>query len=126
MSLTIYFTDPEITKRICVCSSCDNEHVHEFNETLFDRNITHNLANMADACGVYKCLWRPDENDIKTASQLIEPLENALKMILSDVGKFIKYNATNGWGTVEGFVMFLEDCLSAAKEYPLALITVCR
>lgn len=29
--------------------------------SVFDRNITHNLGNMADKSGIYYALWRPEE-----------------------------------------------------------------
>lgn len=40
---------------------------------VFSRNITRNLTRMADAAGIYKHLWRPDEIKIDRAWQLVEP-----------------------------------------------------
>src|SRR5260221_6791232 len=37
-------------------------------------NITHNLGLMARECGLYEPLWRPVENGITHARQLVEPL----------------------------------------------------
>jgi precorrin-6x reductase len=39
----------------------------EISATPFEANITHNLNRMAEAAGVYKVLWRPEENEIKCA-----------------------------------------------------------
>lgn len=36
-------------------------------ETLYSRNITHNLGRMAQAAGIYECLWRPEEHGITHA-----------------------------------------------------------
>ena len=41
---------------------------------VFERNITHNLARMADAAGLYTPLWRPELLQATKASELIGPL----------------------------------------------------
>src|SRR6266496_3980933 len=45
---------------------------------LYWRNITHNLNTMADAAGIYKHLWRPEELGITKAGELIAPLAAGL------------------------------------------------
>ena len=40
---------------------------------LCDKNITHNLTEMADKAGIYKCLWRPDENQCNRNSPQTTP-----------------------------------------------------
>lgn len=71
-------------------------YVH--NELVYDANITHNLNTMADKAGIYYHLWRPEEINIKFASELIKPLEKGLKKLKSKPEYFEKYNASNGWG----------------------------
>lgn len=70
-------------------------------------NITHNLISMADAAGLYKPIWRPEENGIKLASELVEPLAKGIAMLRSDPAKFKRHEPSNGWGTYQSFV----ECL---------------
>lgn len=95
-------------------------------EEVFEWNITHNLAKMADQAGLYECLWRPDENEIEKASQLIEPLKKGLDSLKSDPNRFKKLNPENGWGSYEGLVSFVENYLKACEKYPDAMIGVSR
>ena len=50
--------------------------------TVYDGNITHNLAPMAEYLGLYKPVWRPDENGIVYAKELVEPLKVGLNKML--------------------------------------------
>jgi hypothetical protein len=93
---------------------------------VYDRNITHNLTRMADALGVYKCIWRPDEIAITSASELVEPLTRALCEIVVSPADYRRYEPSNKWGTVKGFTKFLADYLSACLDYPHASIEVSR
>ena len=94
--------------------------------TIYDRNITHNLGDMAKAANIYLVLWRPEELGIKKASELISPLEEGLAVLRSDPEKFKKFNAANGWGTYDEFVAFVEDYLNECKEHPNATVEVSR
>ncbi len=95
-------------------------------EEVYSANITHNLNQMADAAGIYQHLWRPDEIGVTTARELIEPLKKGLALLKSDPPRFEKYNATNGWGLYEHFVLFVEDYLEACKAHPDAIVRVSR
>lgn len=94
--------------------------------TVFDGNVTHNLTNMANACGLYEVLWRPDEYDYNYARDIIERLELGLSDLKLRPGHFKKHNPANGWGDYEGFVAFVERLLEECKRYPDASITVSR
>ncbi len=96
-----------------------------FNE-VFERNITHNLGAMAEKAGIYKALWRPDENGFKKAKDVIKVLEEGLKKLKNNPKKFRKYDSENGWGIYDNFVPFVEAILEACKEYPNAIIEVSR
>lgn len=85
---------------------------------VYSRNITHNLGAMADAAGIYKHLWRPEEIGITKASELIEPLTTGLEKLKSKAQDFQKFNAANGWGKYENLVAFVEDYLNACIENP--------
>ena len=93
---------------------------------VYDSNITHNLNKMADAAGIYKHLWRPDEIGITTAEQLIAPLTAGLALLKSDPERFEAFNSPNGWGLYEHFVPFVEGYLRACEANPDATVEVSR
>jgi hypothetical protein len=89
-------------------------------------NITHNLNKMADEAGIYGILWRPEENGVETAKQLIEPLQGAIAAMKADPPRFEAHNSPNGWGLYENFVPWLERLLAACEEYPDAAVVADR
>lgn len=93
---------------------------------VYTANITHNLNKMADAAGIYKYLWRPDELGIKKAQELIGPLTDGLADLKARPEFFKQFNAPNGWGMYEHFVPFVEKYLAACKENPDADIQISR
>lgn len=101
------------------------EHVTEANEVYW-ANITHNLGRMASAAGIYAYLWRPDENGIDTAAQLIGPLTIGLEKLRDDPVSFSSFNPENGWGNYEGLVEFVAGYLSACENNPNARVRVSR
>lgn len=95
-------------------------------EQIYWANITHNLNKMADAAGIYKHLWHPEELGIIKAKELIEPLMNGLMMLRGDPEKYKQYNAANGWGKYENLVPFVSEYLEACKANPEANVRVSR
>lgn len=93
---------------------------------VYQANITHNLTRMAQDAGIYEPLWRPDEIEVARAEQLIDPLDEGLKMLRADPERFKKLNPENGWGTYEGLVQFVEDYLEACRRHPQATVSVWR
>ena len=93
---------------------------------VYSGNITHNLGEMADAAGIYKFLWRPEEIGITKASQMIEPLKEGLKKLKDSPAEYEKYNSPNGWGLYEHFVPFVEEVLAACVENPDAEVSASR
>ena len=125
MSLDVYLTNDE--KQVeCQCPNYGNHHTKLDSENLYSANITHNLNKMADAAGIYKELWRPDEIGITKARQLIEPLTKGLASLKANPTKYELYNAPNGWGLYEHFVPFVENYLNACIENPDANVSVSR
>lgn len=102
----------------------DSEDV--FDNTVYHANITHNLNEMAEKAGIYKYLWRPDEINIQTAEQLIEPLTEGLKLLESDPEKFKLLNPENGWGNYELLVNFVKNYLAACLQHKDAKVSVSR
>ena len=93
---------------------------------VFDSNITHNLAKMAEAAGIYQACWRPEDIRITTARELIPHLELGLERLRFDPKRFEALAPENGWGTYQGLVHFVVEYLSACREHPDAAIEVSR
>ncbi len=93
---------------------------------VYSANITYNLNKMATEAGIYKYLWQPDEFHIVTAEQLIEPLQRGLKTLKDDPDRFKVFNPSNGWGSYDALVGFVEGYLAACEQYPEAVISVSR
>lgn len=118
MSLDIYFRERKI------CPNC--AHVLDDGEELFNKNITHNLGQMAREAGFYKQLWRPEETDVVTAQQLGVHIEKGIAELKSNPEKYKQFSAENGWGTYEQFLPWLSELLTACKEYPDAIVSASR
>ena len=95
-------------------------------DCVYSANITHNLGRMAEAAGIYKPLWRPEEIGITHAEQLIEPLAAGLALLQSDPPRFEAHNAPNGWGLYKHFVPFVERYVDACRIYPTAAVRTFR
>lgn len=94
--------------------------------TVYHANVTHNLGKMAEDVGLYYHLWRPEEIGIKKARALIEPLSVGLKRLKDDPERFKAFNPSNGWGSYEALVNFIESYLAACMEDPDAEIIISR
>ena len=125
MSLDISLYGP-LEKHECECEKCGDKHETEYSSELFSANITHNLARMANAAGIYDCLWRPAESLIIHAHQIIQPLRNGIALMESDPSRFKKLDAANGWGTYETFLPWLKELLAACEENPGATVKAYR
>lgn len=94
--------------------------------SVFKCNITHNLNIMAGQADLYGVIWRPEENGIETAAQLIVPLQDGLALLKAEPDRFKALNPQNGWGTYEGLISFVEAYLAACIENPDATIMAFR
>lgn len=112
MSLDVYLTYP--------VQGIDERH------EVYWANITHNLGLMAEAVGLYKPLWRPDEINMTKACHLIEPLDLGLRKLKANPDEYLKYNAANGWGKCEDLIRFVSAYLEACQTYPDADVRVSR
>ena len=93
---------------------------------VYTNNITHNLNTMAQAAGLYRCLWYPDEEGCTYARELIVPLSMGLAVLTDDPERFMLLEPDNGWGTYQGLVRFCAAYLAACIEYPDAEVSVWR
>ncbi len=126
MSLHIYLESPETIKVHCQCDCCGNNHDREENQIFYRGNVTHNLAHMASLANLYKHVWRPEEQEVFLACEMITHLEKGLDELLGNPEKFMELNPHNGWGNYEYFVHFIEEYLQACKQFPTATIKACR
>lgn len=124
MSLDVYLYGESATEG-CECT-CGHKHTTTVQRDLYHANITHNLGTMANAAGIYKALWRPEEIDVTYARQLIPLLRAGLDWLIEQPELFKKYNPENGWGTYSGLVSFVKNYLAACEEYPDAIVYVSR
>lgn len=94
----------------------------------FNRNMTHNLTAMADAAGIYKALWRPEEMDppATKAADLIPVLTAGVADLAVDRPKYLPFNPENGWGDYELLFSFSQAYLETCKRHPSARIEVSR
>jgi len=95
-------------------------------DDVYSANITHNLNKMADMAGIYEHLWRPDELGIEKAKELIEPLQDGLLKLKYNPDYYKQYNPSNGWGSYEGLIKFVENYIEACESYPEADVSVSR
>lgn len=123
MSLDVYLVAPGIEHETCACPHCEGS---TFGECVFEWNITHNLGAMAREAGVYAALWRPDENSMRTAADIIAPLEAGLALLLAESDRFEAMNPENGWGSYDGLVGFVRRYLDACRKNPDCIIRVSR
>lgn len=93
---------------------------------IYSANITHNLGDMAEAAGIYRHLWRPEELGITKAHELIEPLIRGLRRLKASPEKYKAYDSPNGYGRYIHFVPFVEAYLQACAENPDADVEVSR
>lgn len=89
-------------------------------EEVYSANITHNLGRMAREAGIYEHLWHPEVLGITKAVDLIGSIERGLSDLKSNPGYYKEFNASNGWGTYDNFVPFVENYLDALKRWPEA------
>lgn len=125
MGLDVYLIGG-ITTEECQCYSCGHVHTKEVQDCKFNANITHNLGRMAEAAGIYKALWRPEEINCVKAKDIVDILLNGLIDMMKRPDHYKQFNASNGWGTYDAFVPWVEEYLMACIKYPEATISVSR
>ena len=91
---------------------------------VFHYNITHNLNKMADEAGLYEYLWDPESLDVKIARDMIVGLSEGLVKLKKNPDSFKALNPSNGWGTYDGLVEFVEKYLIACITYQEAEVEI--
>lgn len=91
-------------------------------DRVHSQNITHNLASMASAAGIYELLWHPEADTL--AEDLIKPLERAIDDMKARYDYYKNFDAENAWGTYEDFLPWLIQLLRACREHPYTSVKV--
>ena len=113
----------------------------DFCQSLADANIAfigpnpHAITSMGDKitskllakeAGIYEALWRPEEVDCEKAEDIIDVLEEGVRRLKNRPDYYKTLNPSNGWGSYEGLVEFVEDYVYACKENPSSTILISR
>jgi hypothetical protein len=116
MSLDIYLESPPC------------EHCGRGDDTVWQYNVTHNLARMADAAGLYQVMWRPEEIGVVTAADALPHLRAGWDRLTANdnVDAMLALSPTNGWGTYDGLCRAVSAYIGACVDYPHALVRVSR
>ena len=88
---------------------------------LFETNITHNCVNMVNQAGLYVPLW---DSDGYKAKDIIHSLSSGINQMIKNPYYFSRYEAKNGWGTLDQFIPWLLDVLKACYLYQDAEIRI--
>lgn len=100
--------------------------------SVYSANITHNLGKMASyvefdgGLTLYDVLWRPDENKLIYAKDIVSYLYTGWRQLIEEPEKFNRYNPKNGWGNYQGLVAFVHQYYNACKDNPNAELSVSR
>jgi hypothetical protein len=119
MSLDVY-----LTLGTSPCPNCDGKGLIDIE--VYWSNITHNLSSMAKAADVEQACWDPEKIGITKASQLAPFLQAGLEKLKANPATFKIYEDSNGWGTYENLVEWLEAYLKACLSHPDADVRVSR
>lgn len=91
---------------------------HEYGDVrVFDENVGSSVVDLAEKMGLAECIWRPDEQGINNAGQLVEPLATGL----AELDGRPQYS-TRHMKLAEVLSCYLQAC----REHPDATVTVWR
>ena len=99
------------------CSRCGSDLIRPHGRN----NMTSNLAQMWDKAGA-----RLRDFDGCTGLEVLPKLQAALDYLRSDPEDFRPLEPSNGWGSYEHCVEYLERILAACCRDPEATLRVCH
>lgn len=100
-------------------ATVDTGGAEPFSVRLYSGNVTYNVFKMYAEAGCRDALKAATD---KKASELIEPLESGLAAMRADPDKYKALNPSNGWGSYEGAMKFLDELIAACRAHPKATI----
>lgn len=96
-------------------------------DTVWEKNITHNLGIMAshipvsDNYTLYDLLWRPNDHGFhKVNEEYINYIEEGLNFLNSHEEDLKIYNPENGWGSYENLLEFVYSLIDELKKLDLS------
>lgn len=78
---------------------------------------------MATRAGV-DMIWNLEWTAIHLSGDLIKPLEDGIADMVLNPDKYQPLSASNGWGTYEQFIPWLQKLLEACRQCPNAEIVI--
>lgn len=91
---------------------------------VFVASVTHGLAKMAEAVGLYELLWHPERSGIVHARDLIDPLTDGLARLRRDRSRLDPFTPPPRRGNRFVLIDFMESYLVACQDYPQAEVRV--
>ncbi len=115
----------DITLELEIKTKCPHckEHIITGSESVYETNITHNLSKMAHEAGIYEAIWCAED---KSPKDVIEEIEKGYAKMVEQPNYFKFYSSSNGWGTYEQFIPWLENLIEYYKEYPNTKILISK
>lgn len=101
--------------------SLDIELIQD-DSTVFEYNITHNLSVMAQKCGLYVPLWRPDSAQWSRAKDILMPMIQGLAKLQDNPEFYKTFEPSNKWGRYEDLEKCAIEYIAACQRYPNAVI----
>lgn len=86
-------------------------------------NQTHNITPMWKLAGVYDALYMSSG---KQAKDVIDDVRRGFNNMSENPEKYKKLNPSNGWGSYDSALTFLECFKSACDKYPFGEIVVSK
>jgi hypothetical protein len=102
-------------------ASVDTGGAEPFTAHIHEQNITHNVSPMWREAGVYEALY---ESHGRRAGDFLPALRAGVGIMRSNPSRFTRLNPSNGWGSYDTALPWLEAWLRACEEHPKATIRV--
>ena len=109
---------------ISLIASCDLGGEKPLEIKVFTISITANLTGMAQAAGLYHCLWKPDEIHVNLAFDAIESLRAGLMRLKTSQKLYEQYDPPSGYGDYDNLMNVVEEYLKACLAYPNTFIRI--
>jgi hypothetical protein len=90
---------------------------------VFEEDMTHNVAGMAKAAGLYEAIWHPYRFSDQSPGAMAERLREGLAKLKADEATIRPLEPSNGWGTYDDFVEFVERLIRVCETFPNAEVT---
>jgi len=104
----------------------DNKMCIIYDDAVWEKDITHNLSQMAEKAQLHDVLWYPERLNIKQAEQAIPYLEKGLKILVNNKIQLQQFNPENGHGTYKELLDFTTEYLNNCRQYPDSKIYITR